>query len=205
MTRERQIMQAARLLSAMTTPLYLPLLALTVLMVFSYLRMLPWGYKMVVLLLTYIFTVFLPSMLIRFYQYYHGWTPIQLSQRERRMVPYVISILCYMAGYYVMQAVHIPRFMAVILVCALMIQMACAIVNHYHKVSVHAAAIGGMTGGLVAFSVIFSFNPVWWLCLVLILAGLVGSSRMVLRQHSLHQVLIGYGIGCVLGFVMILF
>ena len=59
------------------------------------------------------------------------------------------------------------------------------------------AAIGGVAGALFVFGEFFGFNPVWWLCLVLILAGVLGSSRMILRQHTLPQVVTGFFVGVV--------
>ena len=54
-----------------------------------------------------------------------------------------------------------------------------------------------MAGSLFVFGEYFNFNPVWWLCLVLILAGILGSSRMILRQHTLLQVVTGFLVGIV--------
>jgi membrane-associated phospholipid phosphatase len=56
---------------------------------------------------------------------------------------------------------------------------------------------------LLAFSAIFMFNPVKWLCLVMIIAGLVGTSRMILRQHSLEQVVGGFMVGFFAGLLII--
>ena len=133
-----------------------------------------------------------------------GWTLIELGSRERRAIPYVISIFSYLLCYYIMAATHVPHFMGSILIAALVIQVACAIINLFIKISTHTAAIGGVTGALLAFSVIFSFNPVWWLCIVLLLAGMVGTSRMILRQHSLRQVVLGYLAGVACSFVSVL-
>ena len=48
------------------------------------------------------------------------------------------------------------------------------------------------------------FNPISWLCLTLVLAGLVGTSRIILRQHTLAQVTAGFGVGVVITFAVIL-
>lgn len=202
--KERQIINIAQLLSLLMTPLYLPLLGLTALMVFSYLRLLPWSYKISVLLIAYLFTIFFPSVLIRLYRHYHGWRPIHLGQKERRLVPYILTMTSFALGYYVMQLLHIPRFMALIMIAALLIQLICTLVNNFFKVSTHTAGIGGFTGGLIAFSLIFGFNPVGWLVFLIIMAGMVASARIILRQHTLAEVLTGYAIGCVAGFVVIL-
>ena len=202
--KEKEIIFTAKVLSVLFTPFYLPILGLLILFIFSYLSLLPLTYKLFLLLMFYLFTVFPPTALIRFYRRYQGWTLIELGSRERRAIPYVISIFSYLLCYYIMAATHVPHFMGSILIAALVIQVACAIINLFIKISTHTAAIGGVTGALLAFSVIFSFNPVWWLCIVLLLAGMVGTSRMILRQHSLRQVVLGYLAGVACSFVSVL-
>ncbi|MBR6591065.1 MAG: hypothetical protein IKK81_00335 [Prevotella sp.] len=193
----RKLILSARVISAIFTPFYLPLLGLLALFVFSYLSLLPWVYKLTVLGIVFFFTVLLPTTLIRIYRHCQGWTLIELGQRERRMVPYIISIICYFLSVYVMDKIHIPAFMSNIIIVALIIQIACALVNVVWKISTHMAAIGGVIGALMVFSFIFHFNPLWWLCILLLIAGLLGTSRMVLRQHSLSQVVGGFALGAI--------
>ena len=192
MSQQKSLIWAARLLSAVFNPLYLPLVGLLALFGFSYLSLLPWLYKLEVITLVYFFTILLPMAIIRTYRHYQGWNLIELGRRERRAVPYVISIVCYFTCTYTMERLHIPHFMRSILVAALSIQIVCAMINSWWKISTHTAAIGGVAGALFAFGEIFVFNPVWWLCLTFLLAGLLGTSRMILRQHSLSQVIGGF-------------
>ena len=191
----KTIILIARVMSMLFTPFYLPLLGLAVLFFLSYLSLMPTGYKIFVLCMVYLFTILLPTLLIHFYRRYQGWSPIELGVKERRMVPYTISILCYFVCLYLMETFHIPHFMGSILMAALFLQVLCAIINVWWKISTHTAAIGGVAGALIAFSGIFLFNPTWWFCLVMLVAGMVGTSRMILRQHTLSQVLGGFGIG----------
>ena len=197
MSREKGIILTARIVSMLFTPFYLPLVGLMALFMFSYLGLMPWGYKLQVLSLVYLFTILLPTVLIHLYRRYQGWSLIELGHRERRIVPYVISILCYFFCIYLMDMLHIPHFMQTILSAALAIQIVCALINVWWKISTHTAAIGGVAGSLFVFGELFGFNPVWWLCLVLILAGILGTSRMILRQHSLLQVVAGFLVGVV--------
>lgn len=200
----KKIIIAARVLSAMFTPFYLPLLGLALLFLFSYLSLLPLFYKLTVLLIVYIFTILTPTLLIHLYRRYQGWTPIELGRKERRMVPYVISIACYFWCIYLMETMHIPHFMGSILIAAIVVQIVCAVINAWWKISTHMAAIGGVAGALFAFSEIFGFNPVWWLCVVFLVAGALGTGRMILRQHSLSQVVGGFCVGAVCAAVAIL-
>lgn len=186
------------------TPFYLPLAGLLALFIFSYMSLMPLFYKTLVLLTVYLFTILLPTLLIHAYRNYQGWSRWQLGKRESRMVPYIIAILCYTLCYFVMSYFHTPQFMANILVAALLIQVVCAVVNVWWKISTHTAAIGGFEGALVAFSILLAFNPLWWFCVILVFAGAVGTSRMILRQHSLSQVVTGFLSGTVIGFWVII-
>lgn len=201
--KEKNIILAARALSAVFTPFYLSLVGMTVLFTFSYLSQMPWGYKLSVLAMVYFFTILMPTMLIKLYRNYHGWTLIQLSRKERRVVPYLLSIVSYYACFYVMRLYNIPHFMGNILMAALVIQIVCALINVWWKISTHTAAIGGVAGALVSYSIAFAFNPLWWLCLVFLLAGAVGTARMILRQHSLAQVVMGFIIGTICALLVI--
>lgn len=102
--KEKEIIFTAKVLSVLFTPFYLPILGLLILFIFSYLSLLPLTYKLFLLLMFYLFTVFLPTALIRFYRRYQGWTLIELGSRERRAIPYVISIFSYLLCYYIMAA-----------------------------------------------------------------------------------------------------
>lgn len=197
--RYKNIIIAARVISMVFTPFYLPLVALVALFLFSYLALLPAAYKLTIVAIVYSFTILLPTVLIHLYRRHQGWTLIEMGRKERRMVPYVISIACYLCCTYIMESMHIPHFIGSILIAALMIQIVCALINVWWKISTHTAAIGGVAGALFAFGELFNFNPVGWLCVVIQLAGLLGTSRIILRQHSLQQVLSGFGVGVIVG------
>lgn len=205
MSKEKNIIYLARFVSLLFTPFYLPLVGLIILFTFSYLALLPISYQLEILCIVYLFTILLPTYLIHFYRKYQGWTLIELGQRERRMVPYVLSIACYISCVVLLMHLGVFRFVSSIILSALVLQILCAIINIWWKISTHTAAIGGVAGALLAFSALFAFNPVWWLCLTLIVAGVLGSARMILRQHSLSQVLGGFGVGFFTALIGILY
>ncbi len=202
---EKRLVAISRILSIVFNPFYLPLVGIVLLFLFSYLSLLPWAYKLTILALVYLFTVLFPSLLIRLYSSTQGWKRFELGLKERRVVPYIITMVCYFACYFIMSYFHIPHFINVLLVIALMVQMVCAFVNVWWKISTHSAAIGAVTGTLVMFSLFFGFYLLWWLCLALVISGLVCSSRIILRLHTLPQVMVGYGLGFFLSVVVVLF
>lgn len=201
--KEKNIIFTARIMSMIFTPFYLPIVGLIALFIFSYMSLLPMMYKLVMLAMVYLLTVVAPSLLIHLYRLCQGWTSHELGRKERRLVPYIISIVCYFACFFWMEYRNTPRVISIIVVVALTIQMVCALINIWWKISTHTAAIGGVAGGLVSYSIAFSFNPLWWLCFVLILAGAVGTARMILRQHSLSQVVGGFLLGAACAILVI--
>ena len=92
-----------------------------------------------------------------------------------------------------------------IIEASLMTIIICSVVNIWWKISTHMAGIGGLTGALISFSLLFMFNPVWMLCIILLCAGVLGTSRIVLRQHTVAQVAAGYAVGVVCSMTGILF
>jgi membrane-associated phospholipid phosphatase len=205
MTRQKNIIYLARFVSLLFTPFYLPLMGLILLFTLSYLALLPVTYKLEIIAIVYFFTILLPTFVIHLYRRYNGWTLFELGRRERRMVPYVLSIFCYFSCIWLLNSMNVFHFVSSILIAALLVQIVCAIINVWWKVSTHTAAIGGVAGALIAFAEIFGFNPVWWLCVVICMGGVMGSARMILRQHSLAQVVAGFGTGFVCAALAILF
>ena len=57
----------------------------------------------------------------------------------------------------------------------------------------------------MAFAVIFAFDPTGWLCLTVLLSGMVCTARYILRQHTLRELGWGVAVGLVCGLGSILF
>jgi membrane-associated phospholipid phosphatase len=57
------------------------------------------------------------------------------------------------------------------------------------------AGCGGIVAGLISFSALFGYNPVWWLCLFIFVSGILGSARIVLQHHTLGEVISGFFVG----------
>ena len=64
---------------------------------------------------------------------------------------------------------------------------------------------GMMVGGLLSYSLIFNFNPVSWLCFFILLSGMLGTARIIVKQHTLLEVLAGFIVGLFCGVIGILF
>lgn len=187
----------------MFTPLCVPLLAFAILFTFSYLSLLTLGFRLVVLGMVASFTIILPKFAILLYRKMNGWTLRQASKRENRVVPYLLTITCYIACLYLMYSLAMPRFLSAIIMAGLIVLVICIIINLWWKISTHMAGIGGLIGGLIPLSMSFEYNMTWWMCCAIIFAGMLGTSRMILRQHSLGQIIVGFFVGFFSAFCII--
>lgn len=201
----KRIMQVARTLSAIFLPTYAPILAFLWLFFFSYLRLLPLGYKIYLLLTIAFFTIVLPHLGIYLIRRVNQWTRWQASHRHHRHLPYILTLVSY--GFCLLALTHInaAMFFRGILLASIAAQIICATVNYYWKISTHMVGIGGLVGMILSFSEIFSYNPLWPTCGLLLLSGMLGTSRMLLRQHTLGQVLVGFVVGLLCALYFLLF
>ena len=140
---DKYLIQVSKIISVLFKPFYFPVIAFIVLLLFSYMSLLPLSVKLTVLVIVYVFTVVLPLLSIYLYRKINGWTRHQASRRTRRLVPYILSMMCYGCCLYVMTRMRMPHFMNGILVGALAIQLVCTIINNWFKISTHSAAAGG--------------------------------------------------------------
>lgn len=199
------LFMTARIVSLIFTPFMVPFVAFCLLFFFTYLSIMPLQYKLTVLGLVYCFTILLPMLGIYLFQKINGWTFHELGHREKRFIPYGMTILSYMACLLTMYRIHLPRYMSGIIVATLICMVICTAINTRWKISTHMASSGMMVGGLLSYSFIFQFNPVEWLCFFILLAGMLGSARIIVKQHTLNEVTGGFFVGLFCGITGILF
>ena len=200
---DKTMLRVARVTSIVFTPFSIPFLAFLVLSLFSYLRIMPILYKGIVLGIVYCFTILTPTITIFLFRKINGFARQELSERKKRYVPILLTIISYVFCLLMMRKLNIPWYMTGIIFVSLVISIICILVNLKWKLSEHMAGMGGIIGGLVSFSALFSYNPVVWLCLFILIAGILGSARIVLGHHTLGEVLSGFVVGLVCSFLIL--
>ena len=200
---DKTMLRVARITSIVFTPFSIPFQAFLVLFLFSYLRIMPILYKGIVLGIVYCFTILTPTITIFLFRKINGFARQELSERKKRYVPILLTIISYVFCLLMMRKLNIPWYMTGIIFVSLVISIICILVNLKWKLSEHMAGMGGIIGGLVSFSALFSYNPVVWLCLFILIAGILGSARIVLGHHTLGEVLSGFVVGLVCSFLIL--
>lgn len=203
-TEFRTLVYTAKFISMLFRPIYYPLLCSCILFIFTPLALLPLQYKLLELGTMFVFTIAFPMVLTTMYLKLAHIDKTEMRKRENRILPYCIFIICYTVYLYMMHNANATYLQVSVIIVALLIQITCTIVSFWWKVSVHAAGAGAIISAIAAYGAIFQFNPLFWMSIAIIVAGVVGTSRMILRQHSLSQVTTGIIIGLVCGYYGIL-
>ena len=191
---EKAFIKAAHIISVIFSPIYIPFIAFLALFLFSYLSILPLAYKAIVLGTVYGFTILMPVLLTFLLRKIN----LRLAGNEyqkQRYLPLLLTFVSYILCLVIMFRLHLPWYMNNIIVVVLLILLVCVIANLKWPLSEHMAGMGALIGGLVAFSELFNYNPTGWLCLCILVAGLLGTARIILQRHTLGEVLIGFAVG----------
>ncbi len=133
---------------------------------------------------------------------------LNLSQRKERIPVLIIVLIYYLMVYYMYRTwnesyINLPlpiEHLISFLFGGLVIMILTIIVTLKLKISLHSIAIGGMAGGFLALSIVM--NPINNLesliqlnaCLLIIM-GIVSSSRLFLKAHVPYEVLTGMILG----------
>jgi len=197
----------SRVISFLLHPLLMPTYGLLILFtqvqtyfIFS----LPEQSRMFIVGMVFINTFVIPGLFL-LYLYRKGRiSDIQVSKREERFLPLVLTTILFMSTYYLLKNIGLNRIILMMMIAAISAIIVAFIINIWWKISMHMVGLGGLTGVFYALSYIFQTDLSTIISLLLLLAGITGYSRMLLKQHTLGQIMAGFAMGFGLGFLVLL-
>jgi hypothetical protein len=195
----------SQILSVIFNPFLVPLSAFILLFSFTYLNIMPLQYVLFVLSIVATFTILAPCIFILLYKWTNKWSMKEISERKKRFIPYILTMMSYTTCIILMKRMHFPYYFSGIIVAALLCMIVCTLFNFKWRISIHLVGCGMLIGGLLAYSFLFYFNPIWWLCAFILLSGIQGTARISYHQHTLFEVIAGFVIGMFCGIIGILF
>ncbi|MBD5213655.1 MAG: hypothetical protein HDS75_02365 [Bacteroidales bacterium] len=187
----------ASIVSIATFPLLMPTYALGIVFLCSYMRFFDTAILWAVTAATFVVTAVVPAIGIYLMYRLGKITDVALNKQSERLVPFVVTILTYFATALYFARLHAPGWMSAFMVGAAVALIAAAVINLWWKISGHSMGMGGLTalglflavkGSLTAFGYLLPLG-------LLVLAGLVGTCRLLLGRHTLGQVGAGFALG----------
>lgn len=169
-----------------------------------YFSMMNWEVKKFVLLIVFFTTCILPLLTIAFLSMNERFSP-GMEKSTDRVLPLMFSAIYYYIGYYLLGRLPIFPVYKVFLISTILVIILLMVVSLRWKISNHMASIGGLTGALIALSLRLQINTSYILALVFLIAGLVGTSRLILKKHNPLQIYAGYALGFLVMFLILMF
>lgn len=186
---------SARIMSVVFHPLLIPTFGFFLLFNSGfYFSILPWNVKKYMLLVVFISTCVLPAISI-FMLSLNPKFDLNMEKNTDRVLSLFLSCISYYLGYQLLKSLPVFPIYNVLLIGAVLVQIALIPISMRWKISAHAAAIGGLVGGVLGLSFRLQENPVLLLSLIIGAAGLVCTSRLILEKHTQSQVYAGFLLG----------
>lgn len=156
--------------------------------------LMPEKLKWVVLCCVLVFTFLLPAGFVVLLKRFKLIRSLNLHERSDRPVPIFLTALFY--GFNLFYLYRLSDFLPLLyyffLVAALFSVIITLMVSAWWKISMHMTGIGGLCGSLVLAAVVWQLDLRFLMAGAFLVAGIVGTSRLQLKVHTLSQVWAGF-------------
>jgi membrane-associated phospholipid phosphatase len=194
---------AAKIISVLFHPLLLPTYLVLVLHgFFPSMLSLRAEYTYTIIGLIFVFTFVLPSLNLITLRYFGSITSLTLESRQQRILPFTFIALLYLLVTFLFYTkLPFSQNFNKLMVIVTALVVVSLIITTFYKISVHSLAVGGGLGILLPLNrVAEQANLLWPTVILIIISGLVMSSRLLLNAHTPRQVMIGSVVGISIGF-----
>lgn len=154
---------------------------------------------LLVLLLNMVFFPLLSIVLLKALGFIES---IYLHTQRDRIIPYIACSIFYFWAYLVFkkQGIYpnvLPSFIfGVFLSCN-----AALMANIYQKISIHAMGVGGWLGFFLVVAFSQTMLMTWPVSMVILIAGLVCTSRLLISDHTNKELYTGFFLGVICQFI----
>lgn len=198
---------AAKIISYVFHPLMIPVIGLSIIFnTDSYINYaVPQELKQAVIILVGASTFLIPLLISLLLLNRKLINSLEMETQKERVIPYSITIAFYLSTLYMLKQAPIPVIIFNFLVGATLSIIVAFVINIRWKISAHMIGIGGLVGALLCLSILLEIYITPFFILSLLVAGLVGSARLILKAHTPSQVYAGFAIGVICQIVALYF
>lgn len=151
--------------------------------------------KLFLLGLLFLNTFVIPSLIVVLLQKRGMIKSLMMESREERKLPLMVASACLMLTYYLFSSSRYLNFSYLFNSYLLGVTssiVAAAVISFYYKISLHAIALGGISGLIAVLQqhAVFDLRPL--LAFWIVLSALTASARVFLHSHRPGQVYAGF-------------
>ncbi|MCU4155278.1 PAP2 family protein [Carboxylicivirga sp. A043] len=196
----------SKVLSTVFHPMLIPTLGLFLIFnMGGHFTYLPIDHQRVVYLIVFLSTCVLPLTLMPLFMLLGVIKTVYMKERRERIIPTVFTGFFYLLGFFLLNRIPVvPSFIKGFMLATIIAISIALAITFFWKISMHMIGIGGLTGAILALSLRFGIDAWMIFTVVLLISGLLGSSRLFLNAHTPAQVHTGYLLGTVVVFFGVL-
>lgn len=121
---------------------------------------------------------------------------VQMRTQRDRIIPYTISMFFYWWMWYLSRNfTDQPIVLKFLFLSMGFATVAGLILNNFFKISMHALAFGGIIVFAFVTSFYYQFFPATDIVIILLISGVVCTSRLILSEHTTFELYSGLFIG----------
>ena len=120
---------------------------------------------------------------------------IHLHTAKDRIIPLIGTMVFYFWAHHVAKNINAPFMLQLILLAAFWGVIAVFMINIFVKISMHTTGAGSLLGILIILMFNSPVNMSIPFFIALVVAGLIGTARMILNAHLAREIWLGYIIG----------
>jgi len=190
----------AAFISAIAHPLMMPLLAVFIAFNFDWYLAgrLVSDQENIIYLIIAMSTIAFPGLNILLLKWYGVVSSLSMPIRKERSAPFISTLFFFGLGYYLLRKGNLPVPLYSIYLGCCLVLLVLILINFRWKISIHAAGIAGVVGSTIGLFQIHDFSNFWLVAILIAIAGLTLSSRLILSAHTPTEVYAG----AVVGFAM---
>jgi hypothetical protein len=148
-------------------------------------------------------TFLIPTVVILYLRKKGVLGNLNVTNKKERLVPFIFTALLYGVTYYLLRNVSLPNSLLAMILASLVSIVVAFIINFYWKISLHMVGVGGLLGAILGLALIHQYFLPSVVSVVILLAGVIGASRLILAVHTKEQLYAGFTLGLLLEIVFI--
>lgn len=148
-------------------------------------------------------TVFFPLFTVGLLKALGFIKSIQMRVAKDRVIPLIATMIFYFWAQQVFshpfkieqRELFWPLILRILLLGSFWGIILLFIGSIFFKISMHTTAAGGAIGIMIVLLFLSPINMLGTLLATIIIGGIVGTARLILREHTTAEIWMGYGIG----------
>jgi len=200
-------------------PILLPTFATIVLFALpSHLSNFQFVYKKGIVQIVFLSTFVSPLLMFLILVNLRVISSIYLNKRKERYIPFLMVSLIYFATYFIINnlalgVLKVSPYIGNFILLSGIVIIITMFINLKIKSSIHMAGIGAFlsyfyvffinenVGDILFYFYNITFLTVHFFSVIIIVVGIIATSRLILKAHNLLEIGVGFFIGLSLGFV----